>query len=614
MSIIELANRHQLCRVVVPKALLLQTAQVMQSRLGGLVGRRVQHVPYNRQSPSHLDHLDRYWNVHKSAIARGSVMICLPEHVLSFKLSGLQKLGDEQTTVGRRMLKIQRWLDYHSRDILDESDLTLSVQTQLIYPSGQLTTVDGNPLRWHAIQELLSLTESHTSTLEQQYGGQIEIFRRHNGYPIICFLTTKAEDGLMDLLIEDVCSGRLPQLQMFDSTSESARSAVKGVICGDRFSASEWNEALTALVDSVFGAKILYLLRGLISQRILILCFKKRWNVQYGLHLDRSPIAVPFEAKGVPSPRAEYGHPDTALILTCLAFYQAGLTLNQVKASLDLIMKSDDPAARYERWVGGSHGLPPPSLQYWSLIDPDSEAQMSELWKHLRYDRMALNHYMNTFVFPSHAKQFSIKLQASGWDIPLIAQGSLSLPSPLSSLPSQKTLTTGFSGTNDNKRMLPQTIRQDDLPTLLGTNAEVLSYLLETRNRNCFLALEGKRRLSEDGLLKLLRDNSIRVLIDAGAYILEMANQEVASAWLNIDHGAEGAVFFGQRGELLVSSRFKRDPIPLHASSLADSLDKCVVYIDESHTRGTDLRLPVNARGALTLGLNQTKDHTVQGS
>jgi hypothetical protein len=37
------------------------------------------------------------------------------------------------------------------------------------------------------------------------------------------------------------------------------------------------------------------------------------------------------------------------------------------------------------------------------------------------------------------------------------------------------------------------------------------------------------------------------------------------------------------------------------------------VYIDEAHTRGTDLKLPVNARGAVTLGLGQTKDQTVQG-
>src|SRR5277367_4537443 len=45
----------------------------------------------------------------------------------------------------------------------------------------------------------------------------------------------------------------------------------------------------------------------------------------------------------------------------------------------------------------------------------------------------------------------------------------------------------------------------------------------------------------------------------------------------------------------------------------ADNLGDCLVYLDEAHTRGTDLKMPTHARGALTLSLGQTKDHTVQG-
>jgi hypothetical protein len=53
--------------------------------------------------------------------------------------------------------------------------------------------------------------------------------------------------------------------------------------------------------------------------------------------------------------------------------------------------------------------------------------------------------------------------------------------------------------------------------------------------------------------------------------------------------------------------------MPLVASPYADDLGECLVYLDEAHTRGTDLKMPTYARGALTLGLGQTKDHTVQG-
>jgi hypothetical protein len=50
--------------------------------------------------------------------------------------------------------------------------------------------------------------------------------------------------------------------------------------------------------------------------RILVVCLGRRWNVQYGLSPNRHPIAVPFEAKGVPSSHAEFGHPGVAIVLT----------------------------------------------------------------------------------------------------------------------------------------------------------------------------------------------------------------------------------------------------------------------------------------------------------
>lgn len=36
--------------------------------------------------------------------------------------------------------------------------------------------------------------------------------------------------------------------------------------------------------------------------------------------------------------------------------------------------------------------------------------------------------------------------------------------------------------------------------------------------------------------------------------------------------------------------------------------------LDHAHTRGTDLKLPADARGGLTLGFGQTKDTTVQAA
>lgn len=282
-------------------------------------------------------------------------------------------------------------------------------------------------------------------------------------------------------------------------------------------------------------------------------------------------------------------------------------------------MRSDDPASHYETWIQGSDSLPH-HLRGWNQVNADDEAQVEELWNHLRFNRNVANGFMNTFVFPAHAKQFETKLQASGWDIPLLhVDNAGNGHATESTRPGGcQRLTTGFSGTNDNKRILPKTIKQNDLLSLVQTNAEVLTYLLERRNQTCIQAVQQGSRLSEQQLLELLqksgpRNSPIRVLIDAGAYILEMENAALADAWLAADPDAQGAVYFDHEGRIMVRARFQKMALPLLASPFADNLEDCVVYIDEAHTRGTDLKLPPNAMGAVTLGLGQTKDKTVQG-
>ncbi|KAF5529463.1 hypothetical protein FNAPI_13867 [Fusarium napiforme] len=602
MAAILLADTTNLCRLVVPRALLLQTAQVMQSRLGGLVGREVCHIPFARRSPTGDQALDLYHNFHKRTLASGGVMLCLPEHLLSFKLSGLQKLADKETKRAQKMMNIQAWLESSSRDVLDESDLTLSPKTQLIYPSGIPTMIDGHPQRWQLIEDILSLVESHVPQLQAKFKDGIHVWRRHGGFPVIHLLRPEVEDHLNALLVDDICHGRLSYVRFKADTSLGAKRNIKLVLSTTQPSASVWKNGIASLNDEPASSKTLHLLHGLIPQRLLILCLKKSWNVQYGLHPDRAPIAVPFEAKGIPSQTAEYGHPDTALVLTCLSFYHAGLTKSQLLQSLRFISNSEDPSSHYQRFTSSQHL--PGNLQHWHLLEMEDEAQITLLWQHLRFEKHVVNHFMNNFAFPQHAKQFGVKLQASAWDIPLLSESV-----------ERQGMTTGFSGTNDNKNILPRTIRQDDLPSLIQTNAEVLVHLLEPRNQRCFQAVDQHgRHLNEIGILELLRRNGIKILIDAGAQILEMENHQLAAAWLDVYHEAQGAVYFDKNSRIMVRARFQKTPVPLLASSFADNLDKCVVYIDEAHTRGTDLKLPVYAQGAVTLSINSTKDQITQAA
>ncbi|OJJ45284.1 hypothetical protein ASPZODRAFT_99177 [Penicilliopsis zonata CBS 506.65] len=601
MIIAELADTQRLARVVVPKALLVQTAHLLQTRLGGLLGREVSHIPFSRKTPTNSDTMKVYFQLHKDIKRSSGVIITLPEHVLSFKLSGLQRLSDKQLQTANQMIKVQSWMQRVCRDILDECDFTLSARTQLVYPSGTQATVDGHPHRWEVAETLLHAVESHLWNLHEQYPYSIDVVhRRQGGFPMVFFLRQDVEEELLTRLVGDILDGRVLLLPTSECTQMELQ-VIRQFISDDIIP-----PAALEIVDHLFSDKpaarqVLYLLRGLLVHRILLLTLKKRWNVQYGLDHRRDPIAVPYHSKGVPSDQAEWGHPDVAILLTCLAFYLGGLDCSQLQQSLEHVLKSDDPASGYDRWTHQCNDLPD-SLRVWNIINVEDSVQMQELWKYLRYNMVVIDYHLNHFVFPAHAKQFRFKLQASGWDIPLFSADG------------EGDLTTGFSGTNDNRDMLPLTIRQDDLPGLQHTNAEVLTYLLQNRNTGYMLAADRSgRHITEIGLLEKLANKKIRILIDAGAQILEMDNYSLVQAWLKIDYECPAAVFFSHDNKPFVLYR-QGSMVPLVASPFAEDLTGCLVYLDEAHTRGTDLKLPSNACGALTLGLGQTKDHTVQAA
>ena len=610
-----LANAKILPRVVVPKSLLLQTAQLLHARLGGLLGREVRHVPFSRKTSTKVEVIEKFHKVHVGVLKSAGVMVALPEHSLSFLLSGLQRLSDKYITEATAMVKVQAWIRKVCRDILDECDFTLAVRTQLIYPTGLQNTVDGSPHRWETSEVLLRLVEGHLWNLQHEFPRSIDVVRKlQGGFPVVYFTRTDVEDALITRLINDICSGRTPIVPIKDCTP-SDRLAIKQFI-----SAAKVRQGITDQIHKMFPDRPavrqnIYLLRGLLVHRILLLALKKRWNVQYGLHPSRDPMAVPFHAKGVPSEQAEWGHPDVAILFTVLAFYYTGLDVAQLRQSLEHVLKSDDPSSEYDRWTHSTESLPD-SLREWNAINVDDEAQLLEIWQHVRYNLTVVDYFLNNFVFPKHAKQFPTKLQASGWDIPVFSPGNqvLAGENTLQSVGDRSpVLTTGFSGTNDNRTMLPLTIRQEDLPGLSHTNAEVLTYLLQPRSRKYVIAADryGKH-LSELDLLSNLFQMNIRVLIDAGAHILEMDNLSLAKAWLKVDFEAPAAVYFNSDNKPVVLYP-RGHQVPLVASPYADNLGQCLVYLDEAHTRGTDLKMPANARGALTLGLGQTKDHTVQG-
>ena len=127
---------------------------------------------------------------------------------------------------------------------------------------------------------------------------------------------------------------------------------------------------------------------------------------------------------------------------------------------------------------------------------------------------------------------------------------------------------------------------------------------------------EGGERWTTFKLLGMVvaQTPQIRVLLDVGAQILDLSNLEVAKAWLECTPATEiaGAIYFSKNDKLMVLAR-NGVMQPLSSSPLAQQLHLCVAYVDDAHTRGTNIKFPLGFRAAVTLGHKITKDRLVQG-
>jgi hypothetical protein len=94
--------------------------------------------------------------------------------------------------------------------------------------------------------------------------------------------------------------------------------------------------------------------------------------------------------------------------------------------------------------------------------------------------------------------------------------------------------------------------------------------------------------------------------------MLEMTNQQLVEHWLSLRKDVAAGVFFDDADNLSVLSQDGVVEL-FHSSSFSQILNQCIVYLDDAHTRGTDLKLPLNFRAMVTLGPKVTKDRLVQG-
>ncbi|KAI1372209.1 hypothetical protein F4677DRAFT_273265 [Hypoxylon crocopeplum] len=602
-----LADGSRMVRVVVGKPQSKQMYQMLVSKLGGLLGRRIYYMPFSRAVKVGATEIEMMRNTFYDCRATGGIFLVQPEHILSYKLMGIECILTRREDIGQSLLLDQGFVNAETRDIVDESDENFSVKFELVYTIGTQRPSEHCPERWVCIHQVLDTIRNVISEIQSELPTSVGVhFQAPGCFPSISIWQADAGHLILSQITEYICATGLNGFPIARQP-EDVRRAVYRYISQPEPEVADIKKVEDTSSNGFWTSvsQTVLLLRGLIAGGVLTFAFaQKRWRVDYGLDPSRQPntkLAVPYRAKDNPSPRSEFSHPDVVIILTSLSYYYGGLDDEDLFKTFDHILKSDQADLEYQVWVRDAEGLPPAFRQLIGINLEDHFQCTRDVFPHLRYAKGAIDYFLAHIVFPKEMKEFPHKLSASGWDL-----GE-----------TKAHPTTGFSGTNDSRQVLPLGVQQLDLEAQKHTNALVLENLLQPENSVTLVPPRGEMdgQVAEK-LLDIITkmEPQTRVILDVGAQILELDNFGVARTWLSKTSGVpqiQAVIFFDNNDEMCVLDR-NGHVETLHTSSFSSQLDVCLVFLDEAHTRGTDLKLPREYRAAVTLGANLTKDRLVQ--
>jgi hypothetical protein len=587
-----MANGSNLFRVVVLKPLVKQMIRMLHQTLGGLIDRRVYYLPFQRNMKLDVKILTSLFSLMEECLQTGGVLVCLPEHILSLKLVGIDLLI-QKSNLASLVLQRQEWLSKNARDVLDESDEILSPNFELVYTSGARQPVDYAPDRWLVVSELLGAVARNMSSFTANLA--INLTRKsQEQWSDLRILTPEAADKFVSAVGTAISGGCLPSLPLCHCSSQ-LRKAIADFLVAEMCGAQS-RKVIQACFEGSDTFRLLATLRGFLAGGILKTVFYiKRWYVDYGLDFKRDfQMAVPYRAKGVPSLSSEYSNPDIAIILTYLSWYNSGLDEENALRTFKLLQQEPDGDILYCGWTPPSHL---PELRRINTIDTEDFSK--NVFPYFQYNMSAINYFLSKTVFPRDCREYAERLSSSAWDVPFDTDKH----------------TTGFSGTTSNASLLPFSIKQQRLVAPESNTEDIME-----RMRNAASAIyelpassDNPRQCIQEMIqFVMAKEKLTKVLIDVGALIVGVTNQDVIEIWMSLDSSIEGGIFFDNGDELMVRHRDGRVE-RLMSSLFNQQLEKSVIYLDEAHTRGTDIAFPRDFRAVVTLGPFLTTERFAQG-
>ncbi|CAM9858519.1 unnamed protein product [Ectocarpus sp. 6 AP-2014] len=586
-------------------ALIAEAYEFLHHALtGSLLGRRLFLMPFNRDVQLTLEGAHAMRGTLDRCRREGGAVLVTPEHRQSLYLKGLEL-----------------------RHVKPEMSAEIR---RLIYAVGDLQKLPGHAERAHAAQALLRVLKHRQrypklqALLSDRYVAVEEMSCRPEQFDQLRLVPGQALDDVESMLRRELFNAVLSdppyEMRWLTAIDSALRAQVKTLVLDEETSAEQALEK--GLLSEEFHWEQLMALRGLLAQGTLLHCLQMRPRVNYGVSRvvgAKKRLAVPFRASSTPADRSEFKEPTLAITLTVLSYYYDGLSETELRQALTTLVDGQvaesAQADYYKVWLAETRPSDEDLAKMDDVhkVDVTNEPQMELLYQHFRCNFEVVNFWLNFNVLPSETKLCPAYIGTNSWFLADNPDGAVS----------------GFSGTNDNHRLLPLQVRKnpgDSLPSLAGTNGKMLDLMLLNRR---YITLEGSGEPRGGGggeawrrLLRLAVEEEAHVLVDCGALLGRVSSKEAARFLLSsegrLPETFPGVVFFDASrgtaavgGEWMVLDRVGRS-VALSGSPIRAS-EAFAIY-DEARCRGADLKLSPDATALLTIGPKNGKDKVMQAA
>ncbi|EGZ11143.1 hypothetical protein PHYSODRAFT_520653 [Phytophthora sojae] len=545
----------------------------------------------------------------------GGIQVVSPAHRMSLELKRLEVGNDESLAKA-----LDEILDNDQFvDVLDECDALLHHKYHLIYAVGTPIPLCSGTERWTVAEALLRvvadksprsrvariLRASHVACSSPDYATRFGAFEgtRLN---VVVESTEPLREELKRALVLDLVDNAPFELMWLSTLGGmNLRGPLLTALTNSDVSLQD------ALGDGVSRflpyLSQLLALRGLVAFGVLEHCMEQRYRVDFGLPFPGSrskKIAIPFRAADVPSERSEFSHPDVCIVLTLLGYYHSGLTDKEVGITFRMLLRLDisEQRQKYSQWFasieGGLSAEKQKALCDVRHVSLSDARQFGTLCRVYKFCMEAINFYLNTCVFARDTQQYPQRLSRTAWNL---AAGDNNI---------------GFSGTNDNHRLLPLSVMQRE-PNESGTNGKMVDKIVSvTEGYEVIRPRSHSFPVPWQTVLRCCMEKHVQALIDTGALLAGVANHDAAEfLLLQPDFEFQGVTYYDSREAFncwVVVEKHRRLVTPLKSASMHEK--ETFVIFDEARSRGSDMKLPHEASALLTLGPKLTKDKLMQGA